>query len=70
MSRPVRYEDLPSDSHSFTPAFDPANVWRLVYRGDHGLNAVDVNQGTTWPLTTDAGDRSPAFSRRMAAKSP
>jgi dipeptidyl aminopeptidase/acylaminoacyl peptidase len=56
------YEDLPSDSHSFTPAFDPANAWRLVYRGDHGLNALDVNQGTTWPLTTDAGDRSPAFS--------
>jgi len=55
-------EDLPSDSHSFTPAFDPANVWRLIYRGDHGLNAVDVNQGTSWPLTTDAGDRSPAFS--------
>jgi TolB protein len=56
------YQDLPSDSHSFTPAFDPANTWRLVYRGDHGLNAVDVNQGTSWPLTTDAGDRSPAFS--------
>jgi len=56
------YQDLPSDSHSFTPAFDPVNTWRLVYRGDHGLNAVDVNQGTTWPLTTDAGDRSPAFS--------
>jgi hypothetical protein len=56
------YEDLPSDSHSFTPAFDPANAWRLIYRGDHGLNAVDVNLGTTWPLTTDAGDRSPAFS--------
>jgi dipeptidyl aminopeptidase/acylaminoacyl peptidase len=56
------YENLPSDSHSFSPAFDPANVWRLVYRGEHGLNALDVNQGTTWPLTTDAGDRSPAFS--------
>jgi len=56
------YEDLPSDSHSFSPTFDPAKVWRLVYRGDHGLNAVDVNLGTTWPLTTDAGDRSPAFS--------
>ena len=56
------YEDLPSDSHSFTPTFDPANAWRLVYRGDHGLNALDVNQGTTWPLTIDAGDRSPAFS--------
>ena len=56
------YQDLPSDSHSFTPAFDPANAWRLIYRGDRGLNAVDVNQGTTWPLTTDAGDRSPAFS--------
>jgi TolB protein len=55
-------EDLPSDSHSFTPAFDPANAWRLIYRGDYGLNALDVNQGTTWPLTTDAGDRSPAFS--------
>jgi hypothetical protein len=56
------YEDLPGDSHSFTPAFDPANTWRLVYRGDHGLKSLDVNQGTTWPLTTDAGDRSPAFS--------
>ena len=56
------YEDLPGDTHSFTPAFDPANVWRLVYRGNHGLGAADMNLGTTWPLTTDAGDRSPAFS--------
>jgi dipeptidyl aminopeptidase/acylaminoacyl peptidase len=56
------YADLPSDSHSFSPTFDPKNVWHVVYHGDHGLTNLDVNQGTSWPLTTDAADRSPAFS--------
>jgi Tol biopolymer transport system component len=56
------FEDLPRDDHSFSPAWDPANSWRIVYDGDFGLINLDLNQKTTWPLTTDIGDHSPVFA--------
>jgi len=56
------FEDLPRDDHSLSPAWDPANPWRLVYDADLGLMNLDMNQKTTWPLTADVGDHSPAFS--------
>ncbi|MCI0643380.1 MAG: SH3 domain-containing protein [Chloroflexi bacterium] len=56
------FEDLPRDDHSFSPAWDPANDWRIVYDGDLSLINLDLNLGTTWPLTGDVGDHSPAFS--------
>jgi Tol biopolymer transport system component len=56
------FEDLPHDTHSFSPAWDPANPWRIVYDGDLSLVNLDLNQGTTWPLTGDVADHSPAFS--------
>jgi TolB protein len=56
------FEDLPHDSHSFSPTWDPANDWRLVYDGDRGLVNLDLNLDTTWALTEDVGDHSPAFS--------
>lgn len=54
--------DLPHDTHAFSPAWDPAMPWRLVYASERGLTSLDVNQGTTWPVTEDVLDHSPAFS--------
>lgn len=56
------FEDLPRDTYSFSPAWDPANPWRLVYDGDRGLVSLDLNRGTTRALTSDVNDRSPVFS--------
>ncbi len=56
------FEDLPNDLFSYSPAWDPANSWRLVYDGERGLMNLDLNQGTTWELTQDANDHSPVFS--------
>ncbi|MFC1974800.1 hypothetical protein ACFLXQ_00200 [Chloroflexota bacterium] len=56
------FEDLPGDTHSFSPTWDPANPWRLIYDGDLGLVNLDINQGTTWALTDDFADHSPVFS--------
>lgn len=56
------YEDLPHDTYSLSPAWDPANSWRLVYDGNEGLVNLDLNLGTTWALTTDIHDHSPVFS--------
>jgi uncharacterized protein YraI len=57
-----KFEDLPNDLFSYSPAWDPANVWRLVYDGERGLRSLDLNQGTSWALTDDVDDHSPAFS--------
>ncbi|MDH3675390.1 MAG: SH3 domain-containing protein [Anaerolineae bacterium] len=56
------HEDLPNDIYAFSPAWDPANSWRLVYDGNQGLVSLDLDQGTSWQLTNDVNDRSPAFS--------
>ena len=56
------FEDLPNDLFSYSPAWDPANSWRLVYDGEQGLRSLDLNQGTSWALTDDANDHLPAFS--------
>jgi hypothetical protein len=55
-------QDQPVSKYSFTPAWDPANPWRVIYRDEQGLAAIDVNRGATWPLTDDSGDYTPAFS--------
>jgi Tol biopolymer transport system component len=56
------FQDLPGDLFSYAPAWDPANDWHLVYEGEMGLVNLDLNQGTTWPLTDDVGDHTPVFS--------
>lgn len=56
------FEDLPNDLFSYSPAWDPVNPWRLVYDGERGLMVLDLNQGTSRPLTLDANDHSPVFS--------
>ena len=57
-----RFEDLPHDLFSYTPAWDTANAWHLVYDGEQGLVNLDLNRGTTWALTDDTRDYTPAFS--------
>jgi dipeptidyl aminopeptidase/acylaminoacyl peptidase len=56
------FEDLPHDLFSYSPSWDPANTWRLVYDGERGLMNLDLNLGTSWSLTGDVGDHSPVFS--------
>jgi uncharacterized protein YraI len=57
-----KFEDLPNDLFSYSPTWDPANSWRLVYDGERGLRSLDLNQGTSWALTDDVDDHSPLFS--------
>jgi Tol biopolymer transport system component len=57
-----KFEDLPNDLFSYSPTWDPANAWRLVYDGERGLRSLDLNQGTSWALTDDVDDHSPLFS--------
>jgi dipeptidyl aminopeptidase/acylaminoacyl peptidase len=56
------FEDLPNDLFSYSPTWDPANPWHLVYDGERGLRSLDLNQGTSWELTDDVDDHSPLFS--------
>ena len=57
------FEDMPAGQYAFSPAWDPANPWRVVSAvGDSGLVATDVNSGTAEPLTDDPNDRLPTFS--------
>ncbi len=56
------FQDLPRDIFSYTPTWDPANAWHLVYDGELGLVNLDLNKGTTWALTDDVRDHTPAFS--------
>lgn len=56
------FQDQPSSSHAFSPTWDPAQAWHLVYKGDLGLVSLDINRQTSWALTNDVNDHSPAFS--------
>jgi TolB protein len=56
------YADLPRDTHSFAPTWDPANAWHVVFRGDKGLESLDLNQATTCTLKSNALYRGPVFS--------
>jgi hypothetical protein len=56
------FEDLPRDTHSFGPTWDPRNSWRIVYRGDTGLVQLDLGKSTTSAFTDDVDDHAPVFS--------
>jgi dipeptidyl aminopeptidase/acylaminoacyl peptidase len=56
------FQDLPGDLFSESPAWDPANGWRVVYEGEIGLVNLDLNQSHTWALTEDPNDHTPVFS--------
>jgi TolB protein len=57
-----KFDDLPRDTYSFTPVWDPQNPWRVIYDGNKGLMQLDVTNGTLWPVTTDLRDTGPVFS--------
>ena len=56
------FEDLPSQTYSTSPAWDPANAWRVVFGGSTGLQQLDLNRGEYFPFTDDLRDRAPVFS--------
>jgi uncharacterized protein YgiM (DUF1202 family) len=56
------FEDVPSDTYSFGPEWDPANPWRIASSGLNGLVQLDVNRGEQWELTDRSEDHTPAFS--------
>ena len=56
---------------AYSPTWDPANPWRIVYRDDEkGLAVVDITQDKGWALTpdlawaptNDLGNYAPVFS--------
>jgi Tol biopolymer transport system component len=53
---------LKHDIHSFSPAWDPADPGRIVYRGDTSLVNLDLNQDRTSTLAGNLGDGWPTFS--------
>jgi Tol biopolymer transport system component len=55
-------QDLKHDIHSFSPAWDPADPGRIVYRGDTSLVNLDLNQDRTSTLAGNLGDGWPVFS--------
>ncbi|MCS7259971.1 MAG: hypothetical protein NZ765_04215 [Anaerolineae bacterium] len=56
------FTSLPHSLFSYVGDWDPQNPWRLVYRGERGLVNLDLDHGTSWPLTDDVADRTPVFS--------
>ncbi len=57
-----QFEDLPADTYSYNPAWDPQNPWRVVYAGEQGLIQLDVTTGDYQALTDDLRDTDPVFS--------
>jgi len=56
------YKDLPSETYSYAPTWDPANEWRVVFGGSTGLQQLDLNRNVYFPFTSDLRDRGPVFS--------
>jgi hypothetical protein len=56
------HEDLPREAHSFAPTWDPAQAWHIVFRGDKGLESLDLNQKTIWVLKAGGAYRGPVFA--------
>lgn len=54
--------DLPSDRYSYSPTWDPANAWRVVFAGSNGLGQIDLNRNEYFAFTKDFRDRGPIFS--------
>ena len=56
------FQDLQRDTHSFAPTWDPANTWHVVFRGDKGLESLDLNRDVTWTVASNGSYRGPVFS--------
>lgn len=56
------YEDLYREQHSFAPTWNPAQSWQVVFRGDKGLESLDVNLNTLTVLKNLGSYLGPVFS--------
>jgi Tol biopolymer transport system component len=58
------FEDLPSAMYSFSPNWDPANPWRIVFFDIHtGIGQLDLNRGELIaPLFDNPRAHAPVFS--------
>ena len=56
------YQDLPREAHSFAPTWNTANGWQVVFRGDKGLESLDLNQKTLTVLSAIGSYRGPVLS--------
>ena len=56
------YEDLAREAHSFAPTWNTANGWQVVFRGDRGLQSLDLNQGTLTVVSAKGSYRGPVLS--------
>jgi Tol biopolymer transport system component/uncharacterized protein YraI len=56
------YEDLGGDEHSFAPSWNPTNDWQVIFRGDKGLESMDINRVTTWVVASNGSYRGPIYS--------
>jgi uncharacterized protein YraI len=56
------FTDLPRDTHSFGPTWDPADANRIVYHGDQGLVNINLADMSNSQFTNDVDQRAPIFS--------
>ncbi len=56
------FEDLPGDTYSFSPTWNPNSSSQVVYDGDRSLMSLDLLTGANQPLTGDVNDHRPVFS--------
>ncbi len=58
------FADLPSATHSFSPNWDPANPWRIVFFDIHtGIGQLDLNRSELIaPLVDNPRAHAPVFS--------
>ncbi|MFQ5575525.1 MAG: TolB family protein, partial [Anaerolineae bacterium] len=56
------FDDLPSQTYSFAPTWDPANTWRIIFAGSTGLQQLDLNRGEYWAFSDDVRDHAPVIS--------
>lgn len=57
-----QHQDLPGDTYSLSPAWNPGDSGHLVYDGNRGLVNLNLAENKTWPLAEDFNDHSPVFS--------
>lgn len=57
------HEDLPGDTYSLSPAWNPANNQHVVYVGNRALVNLNLTTEETWPLLEEPDAYAPVFSK-------
>ncbi len=56
------FEDLPSQTYSVAPTWNPTNPWRVVFGSSIGLQQLDLNRSVFFPFSNDLHDHAPVMS--------